>query len=100
VNTALITATDANGLATTASATFDTFASTNFIIEAEEFDHDSGQFIDNPSYTDVIEAGSYFGLDSTELIDTHKGGSAGDNTATDYRYSNGVGTRTQTPVAI
>lgn len=100
-NTAVITALDANGLSTTATATFDTFSSTNFIIEAEEFDHDSGQFIDNPTYTDgnPADANSYFGLDSTEGVDTHKGGAAGTATAV-YRAGLGVGTKTQTGVAL
>ena len=100
VNTATITAIDANGLSTTASATFDTFSPTNFIIEAEEFNFNSGQFIDNPDYTDgnPAEANSYYGLDSEEGIDTHKGGAAGSFT-TDYRAGNGDATRTQTGVA-
>jgi hypothetical protein len=100
VNTAVITATDANGLSTTASATFDTFAPTNFLIEAEEFDFNSGQFIDNPDYTDgnPADANSYYGLGSTEGVDTHKGGSAGSGTS-DYRFDNGAGTVTQTGVA-
>lgn len=101
VNTAIITATDANGLSTTASATFDTFSTTNFIIEAEEFDYNSGQFFDNPNYTDgntPFETNSYYQLDSVEGVDTHKGGAAGSFT-TDYRAGNGVATKTQTGVA-
>jgi hypothetical protein len=100
VNTAIITATDANGLSSTASATFDTFGQNNFVIEAEEFDFNGGQFIDNPDYTDgnPADANSYYGLDSVEGIDTHKGGAAGSFT-TDYRAGNGVATKTQTGIA-
>jgi hypothetical protein len=102
VNTAVVTAIDANGLSTTASATFDTFGPTNFIIEAEEFNFNSGVFIDNPSYTDgntTNEANSYYGLSSVEGVDTHKGGAAGLGGANQYRFDNGLGTVTQTPVA-
>jgi hypothetical protein len=99
-NTAIITAVDATGLSTTASATFDTFSATNFVVEAEEFDFNSGLFIDNPTYTDgnPADANSYFGLDSTEGIDTHKGGAAGTGTAV-YRAGLGIATKTQTGVA-
>jgi hypothetical protein len=98
-NTASITVQDAKGLIGTASVTFDTFSPTNFIWEAEEFDHDSGQFIDNPSYTSITDPNSYFGLDSVEAVDTHKGtGNAGVN-ASDYRAGAADATRTQTPAS-
>jgi hypothetical protein len=100
-NTVAITVTDAGGVGNAYSGTFDTFTSTNFIIEAEEFDHDSGQYIDNPNYTDGDPGGdpnSYYGLESVEGVDTHKGSSSGFNAA-NYRAGNGDGTRTQTPVA-
>ena len=100
INTAVITAIDNNGYANSATATFDTFGPNNFIIEAEEFDFNGGQFIDNPDYTDgnPADANSYYGLDSEEGIDTHKGSSAGTGTG-DYRAGTGDGTRTQTGVA-
>ncbi len=104
LNTAVITAKDALGLTGTASVTFDTFNPNNFIVKAEEFDFNSGQFIDNPAYTNVdhsIDPSSYFGLDSVEGIDTHKGGTAGvNNDVNDWRYVDGAGTRTQTPLAV
>ena len=100
INTAVITVRDAIGLAGTASVTFDTFNPNNFIVKAEEFDYNNGSFIDNPAYTNVAEADSYFGLDSVEGIDTHKGGAtAGVNDVNDYRFVDGAGTRTQTPLA-
>ncbi|HZV36718.1 MAG TPA: LamG-like jellyroll fold domain-containing protein, partial [Verrucomicrobiae bacterium] len=100
-NLAVITATDALGLAGVATVKFDTFSPSNLIIKAEEFDFGGGQWLANPDYTDgnPPDTNSYFGLDSMELIDTHKGATAGDSTATDYRYSDGFGDRTQTPPA-
>jgi hypothetical protein len=100
INTAVISATDSLGLVGTASVTFDTFNPTNFIVKAEEFDHDSGLFIDNPDYTATNgDANSYFGLAGTQGTDVYKGGSTGDNQANDYRYDDGTGTDTQTPLA-
>ena len=65
---------DAIGLVGTVSETFDTFSPNNFIVKAEEFDYNSGQFIDNPDYTATNgDANSYFGLEGTEGIDMHKG---------------------------
>ncbi len=101
-NIATITATDALGLSGVATVKFDTFSSANFVIEAEEFDYNNGAFIDHPNYTDGDPGGdpnTYWGLDSVELVDTHKGVSTGDNIATDYRYTDGLGGRTQTPAA-
>ena len=100
INKAVITATDGLGLVGTATVNFDTFDPNNFIIEAEEFDFNSGQFIDNPDYTATNgDASSYLGLDSVEGVDSHKGQSTGDNSATDYRYDDGTGLKTQTPLA-
>ncbi len=99
INTAVMTAMDAIGLTGSASVTFDTFNPTNFIVKAEEFDFGGGQFIDNPDYTNLTEPNSYYGLDSQEGIDTHKGQTTGDNQASDYRYDDGTGLRTQTPLA-
>jgi len=100
VNTATITAIDNNGYVNTATASFDTFGPTNFIIEAEEFDFNSGAFIDSPDYTDGTppDTNSYYGLDSVEGVDTHKGSAAGTGTG-NYRAGLGVATKTQTGVA-
>lgn len=99
-NTVVITVADANGTGNSYSGKFDTFSYGGFIIEAEEFDHDNGLFIDNPDYTDGDPANinSYYGLDSVEGVDTHKGASSGFNVG-NYRAGDGDGTRTQTPVA-
>jgi hypothetical protein len=100
INTAVMSATDGLGLVGSSTVTFDTFNPTNFIVKAEEFNFNGGQFIDNPDYTNAPgDPNSYFGLDSTEGIDTHKGGSAGDALATDYRFDDGTGTKTQTPLS-
>ena len=104
INTATMTATDAIGLVGTASVTFDTYNPTNFIVKADEFDFNSGQFIDNPVYTNVVDdpgvTTTYFGLDSVDGVDTRKGAAAGAvNDVNCYRATDGTGTRTQTPLA-
>ena len=99
VNTAVISAINTLGLVGTVTVNFDTFNPTNFIVKAEEFDFNYGQYIDNPVYTNVAEADSYYGLNSVEEVDTHKGPSVGDSQATAYRYDDGSGTQTQTPLA-
>jgi hypothetical protein len=43
-----ISAVDANGLSNSISGTFDTFSQTNFMIEADAFDFNGGQYITNP----------------------------------------------------
>ncbi|MDB6068156.1 MAG: hypothetical protein JWR26_4364 [Pedosphaera sp.] len=99
-NTASITVIDAKGLTGTAQVSFDTFNPANFTWEAEEFDFSSGSHIDNPIYSSVATNNSYFGLDSSEGVDTHKGtGNAGVN-ASDYRAGAVDATRTQTPQAF
>jgi hypothetical protein len=67
--TLVINATDANGLSNSVTETFDTFSQNNFMIEAEDFDFNGGQFIDNPTptYPITAEADSYYngGVDGT-----------------------------------
>src|ERR1017187_4313021 len=101
-NTAVITLRDSNGSIGGSSVTFDTFSPTNFIFEAEEFDHDSGQFIDNPDYTATnSDMNSYYQLDSVELVDTHKGNGNPATSATDYRTAGDTTSsfKTQTPAS-
>ena len=104
INTAVISANDAIGLVGSSSVTFDTFNPTNFVVKAEEFDFNGGSFIDNPDYTttntssQTPDPNSYQLTEGTEGIDVHKGQSTGDNQATDYRYDDGSGTDTQTPL--
>jgi len=61
--TLVVNATDANGLSQTNTASFDTFSQSNFMIEAEDYDFQNGQFIDNPVPTGPIGEvlGSYYG---------------------------------------
>ena len=65
--TFFITVKDSNGLTNSVSGTFDTFSQNNFMIEAEDFDFNSGQYIDNPvptsgngTTTGNLAANSYF----------------------------------------
>jgi hypothetical protein len=51
-----VSAVDNNGLSNGVSGTFDTFSQNNFMIEAEDFDFNGGQFITNP-----IPTGAYVG---------------------------------------
>ena len=51
-----VSAVDNNGLSNGVSGTFDTFSQNNFMFEAEDFDFNGGQFIDNP-----IPTGAYVG---------------------------------------
>ena len=77
VYTAVINVTNASGdtLSAPYTVSFDTFSQNNFMIEAEDFDFNSGQFIDNPVPTSGdglttgnLAANSYF---------YYAGGSAG-----------------------
>ena len=52
--TITITATDAAGNSHSYTETFDNFSQNNFTIEAEDFDFNGGQFIDNPVPTGPI----------------------------------------------
>lgn len=97
-NSVLMTVQDVNGKIGTVSVNFDTFSPTNFVWEAEEFDYNSGQYIDNADYTSSASGTSYFGLDSVNTVDTVKGTSTGVN-ASDYRAGATDGTRTQTPAS-
>ncbi len=61
---ALITVTNSLGHGIQVSNRFDTFTQTNYMVEAEDFDYDGGQYVDpwTPFY-------SYFGLGATANID-------------------------------
>jgi hypothetical protein len=104
--TGTITATDAAGHSNTHSVSFDTFTQNNFMIEADEYDFNGGEFIDNPieTATNYLATNSYyafpggdfanasvFGIDYT-TINTNAGeqffyrldGSAGTQPTTDF----------------
>jgi hypothetical protein len=59
---AIISVTDANGVTTGASSTFDTI-NPSYVFEAEDWDHDSGKYIDNP------QVNKYAGLASVSGVD-------------------------------
>ncbi|MGC3960743.1 MAG: carbohydrate-binding protein [Verrucomicrobiota bacterium] len=62
--TAVIIVTDANGASATNTVAFDTLHP-EFTIEAEDFNHSSGQYVLNPV------PGSYAGFDGTDGVDAH-----------------------------
>src|ERR1035437_6732627 len=64
--TVTISATDLNGNIAATSVSFDTFSSANYTWEAEDFDHDGGQFIDNP------QTNAYLGLAANTDVDAHQ----------------------------
>lgn len=100
VNTVVMTVLDANGKIGTSSVTFDTYNPTNFVLEAEEFDFNNGQYIDNADYTSTNgNANSYYGLDSVATVDTSKITVTGGINATDYRAGATDNTKTQTPAS-
>jgi hypothetical protein len=60
--TLVINAMDASGLSNSVTETFDTFSQDNLMIEAEDFDFNGGQFIDNPipTYPITTATNSYY----------------------------------------
>lgn len=58
--TGLITVTDTNGGSYNYRLNFDTFSTGNFTWEAEDFDFNNGQFIDNPVVSANPQSDSYF----------------------------------------
>ena len=63
--TAIITVTDVNGIVRQTNS-FGTFTSTNFQWEAEDYDHDSGQYTDNPQVGAYLNLGSVAGVDNVQ----------------------------------
>jgi hypothetical protein len=70
VYTAALTVTDTANLSVFKTVDFDTFAPL-FTWEAEDYDFNFGQFINNPTPSDAPAAGSYFGLSGVGEIDFH-----------------------------
>ena len=96
VYSATISVTDINGNVVTTTITFDTY-SPAFVWEAEEFDYNGGQFIDNPAYTATSEANSYYGDTGTVGIDENGASGVGVSSAC-YRPSDLVATPITTDV--
>lgn len=62
-----VTVTDSNGNSSTSTSTFDTMNPGNYTWEAEDFDHDSGQFIDNPQTNAYNGLGAVTGVDAVQV---------------------------------
>jgi hypothetical protein len=75
VYTANIQVTDANGLNVTATVLFDTFSQKFYTWEAEDWDFNGGQFIDNP------QTNAYFGITTAIPGEDYNETSTGTNTA-------------------
>ena len=61
--------TDTVNFSSSASVLFDTFQPNYYVVEAEDYDFNGGQFIDNPVLSSTAQAGSYFDKAGTEGID-------------------------------
>lgn len=64
--------TELDGDVSTNTVDFDTFSQSNFIFEAEDWNFNGGQFIDNPRPTSMPDIDSYFGTTATEDIDQNE----------------------------
>lgn len=64
--TIVITVTDVNGNVTTTTKSFDTFGPANYTWEAEDFDYNGGNYIDNP------QTNAYAGLSAAVNVDAHQ----------------------------
>ncbi|PWU13202.1 MAG: hypothetical protein C5B50_19780 [Verrucomicrobia bacterium] len=66
-HTVTINVTDSNGNTATLTVTFDTFKSSYYTWEAEDYDHDSGQFTDNPQVDAYAGLGAVAGVDFNDV---------------------------------
>ena len=71
--TAVISVTDDAGNSRSLTRYFDTFDSSDYAFEAEDFDFSGGQYIDNPVITSVTAANSYFDQASSSGVDSWYG---------------------------
>ena len=69
--TAVITVTDVNGAVASTTISFDTFNANNYTFEAEDYDYNGGEFIDNP------QVNGYLGQPGIEGIDYYLTGTGG-----------------------
>ena len=60
---AVLAVTNVNGTGVRVTNLFDTFSQTNLMVEAEDYDFDGGQFIDNPTPVDYFIKGAVEGVD-------------------------------------
>ncbi len=82
---AVVNVTDDAGYLTSSAVSFDTFTTNNPVWEAEDYDYEGGQFIDNPVPTSVAAANSYFGRLGTPGVDWNESGGWGGNGGQAYR---------------
>ena len=71
--TAVVSLTDANGSSASSTIHFDTFVP-SFVWEAEDWDFNSGQYINDPVPTSTSAANSYFGQHGTQGVDENETG--------------------------
>jgi hypothetical protein len=89
--TAVISVTDSAGYSHSTTVYFDTFNPASYDIEAEDFDFNSGQYIDNPAITSVNAANSYFDSEGsnarigTDGVDEYSGSAYAPPTA-DFHF--------------
>jgi hypothetical protein len=83
--TAVITFQDNVGNSNATTVYFDTFDPASYDIEAEDFDFDGGQHIDNPVITSIADPNSYFDKVGQDYVDSFVGDVAPPETA-DFRY--------------
>jgi hypothetical protein len=95
---AVITVTDANGNTASSTLNFDTWNPV-FQIEAEDFDFNGGQYIDNPVPTTGPAANSYYGQVGVLDVDEHTDGTHGGVSANNYRPSDYTATTPVTDAA-
>ncbi len=69
IYSAVVSVTNTTSLSSQFNINFDTFSQTNFMVECEDFDFNSGEFIDNPEPTGdttanggILAANSYYGF--------------------------------------
>ncbi|MFO1476468.1 MAG: hypothetical protein U1F98_07440 [Verrucomicrobiota bacterium] len=71
--TAVIRVTDNAGNSHAITNYFDTFDPADYMIEAEDFDFDGGQYVDNPAITSAAAPNSYFDTTSSSGVDSWYG---------------------------
>ncbi|HWD92014.1 MAG TPA: hypothetical protein VG938_06660 [Verrucomicrobiae bacterium] len=67
IYTIVATVTDVNGNSSSSTATFDTVNPNNYTWEAEDYDHDGGQFFDNPQTNAYAGLGAVAGVDTVQV---------------------------------
>jgi hypothetical protein len=82
-----LSVTDSNGITATNFIVYDNYSPTNFTWEAEDYDFNSGQYINNPAYSFTNATNAYFGQTGASGIDYNSSTTAGF-----YRTADAVGT--------